>query len=265
MDGIWERRSKLNLLGNHINITSGDWKATEATIGGNVDSFYEYLIKSSLLFGDSHYLEIFLPAYQGVIDHMFDKPWYLQVDMNSAAILQTKFESLTAFWPGLQVLIGDIHFAIPTMHEFHSIWQRYGFVPESFNYKLQSIQSPQYPLRPEMAESLYYLYYATKDPIWITYAKEMVQSLNLYARVECGFAAVEKVQNKVLRDHMDSFFLSETCKYLYLIFSPSHWIHSNPDSSFVPSPLLFYILIYHYYFCYFYLSLFSLLLLFLLL
>jgi len=33
----------------------------------------------------------------------------------------------------------------------------------------------------------------------------------------CGFATVHDVRDKTLEDRMESFFLSETCKYLFLV------------------------------------------------
>ena len=50
----------------------------------------------------------------------------------------------------------------------------------------------------------------------------MVENLQRHARVPCGFASVG-VTNLRLDDRMDSFFLSETLKYLYLLFSEDHW------------------------------------------
>ena len=47
--------------------------------------------------------------------------------------------------------------------------------------------------------------------------KEIVQSLNTYAKAKCGYATVHDVTDMSLEDRMESFFLSETCKYLYLV------------------------------------------------
>lgn len=229
LKAIWSRRSELNLLGNHIDITDGKWTSVDTSIGGNSDSFYEYLLKGSILFGDNELGDIFEKSYSSIMKHVARLPWYPQVHMNTGQITSATFESLQAFWPGLQVLIGDIEKASVTMHAFQSIWQEYGFVPEVFDLSLDTVSKgrEQYPLRPEMAESLYYLYSATKDPIWLQYGREIINSLEKYAKVPCGFAAIENVKSKILRDHMDSFFLSETCKYLYLLFTPDHPISNS--------------------------------------
>lgn len=46
---------------------------------------------------------------------------------------------------------------------------------------------------------------------------DILQSLNNFTRAECGYATVHNVLDKSLEDRMESFFLSETCKYLYLV------------------------------------------------
>jgi hypothetical protein len=73
-----------------------------------------------------------------------------------------------------------------------------------------------------VAESTLYLYQATKDPHYLTLGKEMVNKLQTHARVPCGFASISNVMSKAKEDRMDSFFLSETLKYLYLLFDPEN-------------------------------------------
>lgn len=47
----------------------------------------------------------------------------------------------------------------------------------------------------------------------------MLKTLQEHARVPCGFAAVNDIRTGKHEDRMDSFVLSETLKYLYLIFA----------------------------------------------
>ena len=42
----------VTLLGNHIDIARAEWVYREAGIGGNVDSYYEYLLKAGIYFED---------------------------------------------------------------------------------------------------------------------------------------------------------------------------------------------------------------------
>jgi mannosidase alpha-like ER degradation enhancer 2 len=64
-----------------------------------------------------------------------------------------------------QVLYGDLEPARALFAKFMSVWRKYGFVPEAFNVQTGEPQEglKQYPLRPEMAESAFYLHRATGD------------------------------------------------------------------------------------------------------
>lgn len=56
-------------------------------------------------------------------------------------------------------------------------------------------------------------------------AKKALKALQKHARVDCGFAAVNDLRTGKHEDRMDSFVLSETIKYLFLIFAdPSELI-----------------------------------------
>jgi hypothetical protein len=48
--------------------------------------------------------------------------------------------------------------------------------------------------------------------------QEILESLHKHAKVDCGYTAIEDVVTKKQRDHMDSYFIAETVKYLYLLF-----------------------------------------------
>ncbi|XP_021738294.1 alpha-mannosidase I MNS4-like isoform X1 [Chenopodium quinoa] len=218
--GLWACRSKLNLVGAHINVFTGEWTQKDAGIGTSIDSYYEYLLKAFLLFGDEEYLYMFQEAYGAVMHYLFTDPWYVEVNMDSAAIVWPLFNSLQAFWPGLQVLAGDVDPAIRTHAAFYSVWKRYGFTPEGFNLATLNVQQGQksYPLRPELAESTYWLYKATRDTRYLDVGRDIVSSLQYGARCPCGYCHITDVENHKQEDHMESFFLAETVKYLWLLF-----------------------------------------------
>lgn len=226
--GLWARRSRLNLVGAHINVFTGEWTQKDAGIGTSIDSFYEYLLKAYMLFGDEEYLFIFQEAYTAAMHYLYNDPWYVEVNMDSAAIVWPLFNSLQAFWPGLQVLAGDIEPAIRTHAAFFSVWRRYGFTPEGFNLATLSVQHGQksYPLRPELIESTYWLYKATRDPRYLDAGRDMVASLQYGARCPCGYCHISDVEFHKKEDHMESFFLAETVKYLWLLFD----LASGPDN-----------------------------------
>ncbi|EYU33010.1 hypothetical protein ABFS82_07G040000 [Erythranthe guttata] len=232
--GLWARRSRINLVGAHIDVFSGEWTQKDAGIGTSIDSFYEYLLKAYLLFGDEEYLFIFQEAYRAAMVYLYNDPWYVEVNMNSAALVWPLFNSLQAFWPGLQVLAGDIEPAIRTHAAFFSVWKRYGFTPEGFNLATFNVQQGQksYPLRPELIESTYWLYKATRNPSYLDAGRDMLASLQYAARCTCGYCHISDVEFHQQEDHMESFFLAETVKYLWLLFDlaagPDNLVENGP-------------------------------------
>lgn len=62
-----------------------------------------------------------------------------------------------------------------------------------------------------------FLFQATKSPFYLHVGRDILESLNHFTRTECGYATVHNVFDMSLEDRMESFFLSETAKYLYLV------------------------------------------------
>jgi len=126
------------------------------------------------------------------------------------------------------VLKGDLKPAIETHELLYQVIQRHSFLPEAFTHDFQ-VHWGEHPLRPEFVESTYFLYKATKDPHYLEVGKQLIDSLNKHVRVRCGFAAVKDVRTMAHEDRMDSFFLAETFKYLYLLFAERDDLIFDPD------------------------------------
>lgn len=45
MRALWKSRTPLGLFGSHISAETGEWTMYDCSIGGGVDSYFEYLIK----------------------------------------------------------------------------------------------------------------------------------------------------------------------------------------------------------------------------
>ncbi|GAM25915.1 hypothetical protein SAMD00019534_090900 [Acytostelium subglobosum LB1] len=221
---LWRYRSEIDLLGNHLDLITGAWTITESGIGTGIDSYFEYLLKAAIFFDDQDYLDIFEKAYRAIIRHVKKEHWYVEVQMSKANIVWPIYNSLQSFWPGLQALAGQFEDAFGTVKAFHTVWRRYGFLPEGYNLLSGGVHPGQrsYPLRPELAESLYTMYQNNKDPYFIKMGRDMVWTLSNQTRCECGHANIADVETHELEDKMESFFLSETCKYLYLLFDDSN-------------------------------------------
>ncbi|CAN6446386.1 unnamed protein product [Victoria cruziana] len=76
-------------------------------------------------------------------------------------------------------------------------------------------------LRPETVESLFVLYRITKDPKYREWGWQIFQDFEKYTKVETGgYTSLDDVTTipPRRRDKMETFFLGETLKYLYLLF-----------------------------------------------
>lgn len=265
---LWALRSaNSGLLGTHINVLSSEWVMSAAGgLGGDTDSAYEMLYKSSRVFDDPTYAAYFDQAHESI--HRWlrvegpDFLHYVDCDL-STGVKHLTIRSLAAFWPGVEAMMGRVADANKTIHSWALVLRTFGFLPEAvcltqlpqeaavaaalegLDYR-PGISLDGYPLRPELIESIFHTYRVTRDPSLLKVALMTVQALRT-TRVPCGYAGVQGVlkvrpcvwQSLFLPSHhcaqlehrlvdkMDSFFLSEVLKYLYLLFHDaagrSHW------------------------------------------
>ncbi|XP_028818966.1 ER degradation-enhancing alpha-mannosidase-like protein 3 isoform X1 [Denticeps clupeoides] len=220
LDFLWEKRQRnSNLVGTTINIHSGEWVRRDSGVGAGIDSYYEYLLKAYILLGDEQLLQRFNVHYASIMKYISQPPLLLDVHIHKPLLpARTWMDSLLAFFPGLQVLKGDIRPAIETHEMLYQVTKKHNFLPEAFTTDFR-VHWAQHPLRPEFAESTYFLYKATRDPYYLEAGRTVLENLNRFARVPCGFAAMKDVRTGSHEDRMDSFFLAEMFKYLFLLFA----------------------------------------------
>mmetsp|Transcript_166 Transcript_166/g.325 ORF Transcript_166/g.325 Transcript_166/m.325 type:complete len:769 (-) Transcript_166:1192-3498(-) len=219
---LFSRKSTLDLIGKGINVETGQWTHPIAGIGAGSDSFYEYLVKAHILFGDKDMLQMFIQAYEAIMRNSGHEFFYPDLYIESGNLVSTMVDSLAAFWPAMQVLVGDIDNAQETTRAYAALWKMHKFLPERFDYLSGNVYSSPgsslYPLRPELAESAFFLWQATHDDEWRQVGREMVHSLRS-TRVVCGYATVTDVHSGTVEDRLDTYWFSETTKYLYMLFA----------------------------------------------
>lgn len=258
---VWNRRSPIGLMGAGIDAETGQWIGHYAGIGAGTDSFFEYALKSHILlsgheqpnlttqFKEPHPLwldpntiyapltedqnspEAFLAAWHeahaAVKRHMYSgmhHPHYVNVHLLTGSPQVYWIDSLGAFYPGLLVLGGEVEEATETHLLYTALWTRYKALPERWSVTDGVVSQGMgwWPGRPEFIESTYHLYRATRDP-WYLHVGEMVlKDIKSRCYTECGWAGLANVQTGDKSDRMESFFLGETAKYLYLLFDSDH-------------------------------------------
>ena len=264
---VWERRSALDLVGSGLDAETGLWSNTYTGIGAGIDSFYEYAAKSYILLSGSpssttnadnykgaltinnitkaeheraeSYLEVWRASHAAIHRQLrrgetFIHPHYIQGDLFTGSPRAFWFDSLSAFYPGLLALTGQVEEAVQAQLLFTTVWSRYSALPERWSTHSGAIEGGLnwWGGRPEFIESNYYLYRATKDP-WYLYVGEMIlRDIKRRSWTKCGWAGIQDVRTGEKSDRMESFFLSETFKYLFLLFDQNHPLNTL-DAPFV--------------------------------
>ena len=256
--GIWDRRSAIELIGSGIDAETGQWTSPYTGIGAGIDSFFEYAAKSYILLSGApemdtadsdspsptksnvlelpesqrsaeSFLKVWDISHAAIHRHLrradnFLHPHYVQADLYTGATRGFWFDSLSAFYPGLLTLTGNVEEAVQAHLLLTAVWTRYSALPERWSVSSGSIEGGLnwWGGRPEFIESTYYLYRATKDP-WYLHVGEMVlRDIKRRCWAKCGWAGIQDVRSGERSDRMESFFLGETTKYLMLLFDPDH-------------------------------------------
>ena len=224
-------KSQAGLFGSHIDALTRSIMYSESGIAGGIDSMYEYFVKSWMAFGDDEYGQMFQDSYDAVMKHVRSPTgWYTETQANPQNH-GSQISSLGAFFPGVQITGGHVAEAIHQMRLYIKLLNRVNFLPEFFDAVNGHYVAgrKQYPLRPEFIESLYYSYLALKQPRILNIAAEMLERIIRHCKTPCGYADIKDVETLEKEDAMQSFFLSETLKYFYLIFAEASGENWNDE------------------------------------
>ncbi|RDL36615.1 alpha-1,2-Mannosidase [Venustampulla echinocandica] len=111
------------------------------------------------------------------------------------------------------------HKAPTTLSDEDPSWKEDFVIKPNDNHNLQ---------RPETVESLFYMWRITGDVKYREWGWEMFKSFVNYTAVDegGGFSSLSDANTipPTMRDNMESFWLAETLKYFYLLFSPDDLI-----------------------------------------
>ncbi|KAF2668903.1 seven-hairpin glycosidase [Microthyrium microscopicum] len=249
---VWKRRSSIDLIGAGIDAESGQWINAYTGVGAGIDSFFEYAFKSHILLSglsydrnesSLHSPEAFLSAWKqahsAIKRHVyrsevFQHPHYIQSDLYTGAARAFWVDSLGAYYPGLLTLSGELEEATATHMLYTALWSKYSALPERWSTYTGDIEQGLrwWGGRPEFIESSWYLYRATKDPWYLHVGEMALADIQRRCWTRCGWAGLQDVKTGELSDRMESFFLGETAKYLYLLFDDTHPLNTL-DAPFV--------------------------------
>jgi mannosidase alpha-like ER degradation enhancer 2 len=221
---LFKRRSSIGLVGQRINVETGEWTNHESHVSAEIDSYYEYLLKCWRLFGDEDCRRMWQESVASINKYLADRIgtelWYGHADMLTGRRTATLYGALDAFFPAVLALSGDRVRAQRLQASSFKMWNRHGIEPEEINYRTMQVGDPGYPLRPEIVESTYYLHRLTGDASYLRMGRQLFDDFVRHCKTDEAYAALKNVVTKEKADSMESFLFAETFKYFYLLFSP---------------------------------------------
>ena len=210
-------------------------------IGGAMDSFYEYLLKMFISTKEEKYGLMYDRSRDAIIKHLL-KTYNTSVILpNRVGSYHTNtFEHLACFAGGMLSLGSKVRNGDKQAAKHFEIGQAItetcqksydessnGLGGESFSVREDgstSIVDQEIKLRPEVIESVFYHYRFTKDQKYRDFGARMITNLDKHSKTDAGYSALS-YNSKI--DSMESFFMAETLKYLYLLFSDDSIIPLN--------------------------------------
>lgn len=232
-----------------VSINDGRFTDSQVTLGALGDSFYEYLLKVWIQGGrkEQWLRDMYDRSIQGVMDHLLQisEPSHLAffADWNGHSNAR-KMDHLVCFMPGLLALGAhtdpqgsdspraqrDLAVAKALMYTCREMYHRmesgisaeYVEFPRGGGDIIVPGNVAFYILRPETAESLFVMHQLTQEPIYRQWAWEIFTAIDTHCKTKEAYGSLRNVRNpsQGVDDRMESFFLAETMKYLYLVQDP---------------------------------------------
>uniref|UniRef100_A0ACD5UU85 Uncharacterized protein n=1 Tax=Avena sativa TaxID=4498 RepID=A0ACD5UU85_AVESA len=229
------------LLPIYINPQSGTSSYSTITFGAMGDSFYEYLLKVWIQGNKTesvkHYRQMWETSMEGLISltRKTTPSNYSYICEKNGGSFSDKMDELACFAPGMLALGASgygpekakqiMNLAEELARTCYNFYQTTPTKLAGENYYFHPGQDMNVGtswniLRPETIESLMYLWRLTGNKTYQDWGWDIFQAFEKNSRIASGYVGLRDVNSGEKDDKMQSFFLAETLKYLYLLFSP---------------------------------------------
>jgi mannosyl-oligosaccharide alpha-1,2-mannosidase len=230
------------LLPIYINPDTGATSYSTITFGAMGDSFYEYLLKVWIQGNRTatvkHYREMWETSMKGLqsLVRKTTPSSFTYLCEKTGSAIKDKMDELACFAPGM-IALGASGSGPDDSQKFLSLaeelaWTCYNFYQSTptklagENYFFNpgqdmSVGTSWNIMRPETVESLFYLWRLTGNKTYQEWGWNIFEAFEKNSRVEGGYVGLKDVNTGVKDNMMQSFFLAETLKYFYLLYSPS--------------------------------------------
>eukprot|EP00759_Apiculatamorpha_spiralis_P002225 PhF_6_TR10823/c0_g1_i1/m.17462/K01230/MAN1; mannosyl-oligosaccharide alpha-1,2-mannosidase len=250
-----EREAEQGLFPVYFQPDLGHFTQSMSTMGGMSDSYYEYLLKQWIQSGHKHPFakDMYTRAMEGMkklLVQKNDKYTFLVQRLGDAT--RYRMDHLSCFVPGMLILglMHNVTTVAVTVNETFKLakdllatcihmyeFTATGLSPEDVSFDDAEMMTgiKHNMLRPEVVESIFYMWRYTHDEYYRKIGWKIFQSFVKYCRVSAGgYSGYRNVliahwedamkldteeDSSPYTNVMESFWLAETLKYFYLLFS----------------------------------------------
>jgi mannosyl-oligosaccharide alpha-1,2-mannosidase len=222
---LFAKRSHLDLLAVKIDVLTGEWLDRRATVGSYGDSFYEYLWDSWQLFGDVECRHMYDVCTAAILRHQQvwkrGRLWIADVDFETGKVVSTEQDELASFYGGLLAQGGAMKDGAALTETWSALQNRFGVLPEGFDYGTDRPTAPTNSLRPELADAAFNLWLIDRNPRWREIGWRHFLAMKRWNKARFGYTDLADVTTTPKRqaDHCPGYWWSEQMKYYYLLFS----------------------------------------------
>ena len=220
---MYRRRSRIGLLADKIDATTGQWLSRRATIGPPSDSYYEYLWDGWQLLGDRDCKAMYDSCTAAILRHQVahaDRQlWFVDVDFETGARLSTEQDELASFYGGLLAQGGAGATGAAYTQAWTSVQDSFGILPEGYDFATGKPTSVTNALRPELADAVFNHWLLDRQTEWRMIGRAHFLAMKRWNKATHGYADMADVTTKKQADHCPGYWWSEQMKYYWLLFS----------------------------------------------
>ena len=222
---LFDRRSKINLVADTINVETGEWVSRRASVGPPCDSYFEYLWDGWQLFGDPDFKRWYDVHAAAIVKYQATRTdgrlWFPQVDFETGAIIDHHQSELAAFYAGLLAQGGDMADGKDYLASWADVQTRYGVLPEGFDYVRFEPDRVTNELRPEFVDSCLNLFLLEPGERWRELARVHYTKMKETSRATYGYTIIDDITASPMKqgDLSPGYWWSEQMKYYWLLFS----------------------------------------------
>ena len=222
---LYDRRSKIDLVADTINIETGAWVSRRASVGPPTDSYFEYLWDGWQLFADPDFKRMYDVHAAAIVKYQAQEAnghlWFPQVDFETGAVQDHHQSELAAFYAGLLGQGGDMVRGNAYLASWAEVQARYTVLPEGYDYIKSAPDRVTNELRPEFADSCLNLFLLDPNDRYCELARIHFENMKATSRAPYGFTIIDDITTNPMKqgDSCPGYWWSEQMKYYWLLFS----------------------------------------------